>query len=303
MGKMMKKLFVGGNFNREGQKTHAEFVKEVSNGEKTYKLWHANVKNDYAVNELDRYYLFVEVGDYLVPVRETDCSLANRVGWAAVEEILYNNDSEKRAEAWRKAVYDNEVKERENAIMLHYGNDSARQANYIDGLLNKSVERYIRARDGYDAAEDKSGFFADFVGAAVLGELDNCVKLAAKIRKDYDEREKQRREQEKVKAEQERAERAEAKEKELEETVEKFRSGGQIEDGRMLVDIAEKYGIQIAIRTKGWILKSFAKCTIKIDNGQPEFSVRYWKKGNASGSTKIYEVLGDIYTAISAVRA
>lgn len=299
MGKIKKQLFVGGNFNKTGQGSYAEFVKEVSNGKNTYKLWHTISRNNYHRNELDVYYLFVEVGDYLVPVRETEYSLINRVGYEAAKEILYDNDSDKQSAMWREGNAD-ELRKKEDAVINECGNDSKRQADYIEALLNESVNRYVNARDNYDAAEDKRGFHADFIGAAVLGELDNCVKLAAKIRKDYDERERQRREQAKAEAERVRAERLEAEKKELEATIEKFKSGGQIDDGRLLVEIAEKYGVKIALRTKGWILNSFANCTIKIDNGQPEFSVRYWKKKNATGSTKIYEILSDIYTAVSA---
>lgn len=222
------------------------------------------------------------------------------MGYAAAKVALYGGDDHKRATMWREAKDTDALREKEDALVLQYGQDSTRQANYIEAILNEHAANYTKARDNYTATLEKGRFFADFIGAAVLGEIDNCVALSARMRKDSEERERRFQELVKAEAERVRAERAEARKKELLEAVEKFRSGGLIDDGRLVVEIADKYGVKIAVRTRGWILNTFASCKISIANGNPEFAVRYWRKSGAKGSTKIYEVLDNIYTAIGA---
>lgn len=51
MSTLKKPLFINGMYNREGKNCRADFVREVSNGAESYKLWTCTEKNQYPANE------------------------------------------------------------------------------------------------------------------------------------------------------------------------------------------------------------------------------------------------------------
>lgn len=294
MSTLKKPLFINGMYNREGKNCRADFVREVSNGAESYKLWTCTDKNQYPANERDRYFLYVEINNYLVPLRMTDYKFTDVLGFFPACVELYGT-REERARVWQRSSGDevNRLQELEEPVILRYGSDPARQADYIHKLLSDHVRYYIAARDN-------GGTFADFIGAAVLDELENCVELSAKLRAEREAKEeaarREREEQEARKA----AEREELHNKALEEVENVFTRGGLISDGALLVEIADAHGVKIPLRTRGWILNSFAQCSIAIIDGAPRYSVRYYKRNSGTGSTKIYEIIEQIRAAIIA---
>ena len=62
--KLMTPLFYRDNFNTDGKKMRALFLREVSNGTDTYRLWRRDGKPDreYPQGEGDAYILYVEQG-------------------------------------------------------------------------------------------------------------------------------------------------------------------------------------------------------------------------------------------------
>jgi len=68
----------------------AVFVREISNGIKTYRLWRGAGKPNvsYPRAENDKYILHVELNGYLVPLRLTDFDLINHCGVKLVEKEL-----------------------------------------------------------------------------------------------------------------------------------------------------------------------------------------------------------------------
>lgn len=294
MSTLKKPLFVNGMYNREGKNCRADFVREVSNGAQSFKLWTTTEKNRSPQNERDRYFLYVEINNYLVPLRMTDYKFTDVLGFFPACVELYGTQKE-RARVWQRSSGDevNRLRAQEEPAILRYGSDPARQADYIHKLLSDHVRYYIAARDN-------GGTFADFVGAAVLGELENCAKLSAKLRAEREAREEAaRREREERKA-REKAEREELHNKALEEAENVFTRGGLIKDGVLLVELADRHGVKIPLRTRGWILNSFAQCSIAIVDGAPRYSVRYYKRNSGTGSTKIYEIIEQIRAAIIA---
>lgn len=293
MSTLKKPLFINGMYNREGENCRADFVREVSNGAESYKLWTCTDKNQYPANERDRYFLYVEINNYLVPLRMTDYKFTDVLGFSPACVELYGT-REERARVWRSSGGEvDRLRELEEPVILRYGSDPARQADYIHKLLSDHVRYYIDARDN-------SGTFADFVGAAVLGELENCVKLSAKLRAEREAKEEaERREQEEQEA-RERAEQEEQHREEVKKAEEIFERGGLIKDGALLVELADRHGVKIPLRTRGWILNSFAQCSIAIIDGAPRYSVRYYKRNSGTGSTKIYEIIERIRAAIVA---
>lgn len=292
MSTLKKPLFVNGMYNREGKNCRADFVREVSNGAQSFKLWTTAEKNRSPQNEHDKFWLYVEVNNYLVPVKLTEWNLVNHLGFVQMCAEMYGT-REERARVWQRSDDINTLRAQEEPAILRYGSDPARQADYIHKLLSDHVRYYIDARDN-------GGTFADFVGAAALGELENCAELSAKLRAEREAKaEAARREQEAQEA-REAAEREELHNKALEEVENIFTRGGLIKDGALLVEIADAHGVKIPLRTRGWILNSFAQCSITIIEGAPRYSVRYYKRNSGTGSTKIYEIIEQIRAAIIA---
>lgn len=292
MSTLKKPLFINGMYNREGKNCRADFVREVSNGAQSFKLWTTTEKNRYPQNEHDKFWLYVEVNNYLVPVNLTEWNLVNHLGFVQMCAEMYGTQQE-RARVWQASKDINALRALEEPVILRYGSDPARQADYIHKLLSDHVRYYIDARDN-------GGTFADFVGAAVLGELEICAELSAKLRAEQKTKaEAARREREERKA-REKAEREELHNKALEEAKNVFTHGGLIKDGVLLVELADRHGVKIPLRTRGWIFNSFAQCSIAIIDGAPRYSVRYYKSNSGTGSTKIYEIIEQIRAAIIA---
>lgn len=292
MSILKKPLFINGMYNREGKNCRADFVREVSNGAESYKLWTTTEKREYPQNEHDKFWLYVEVNNYLVPVNLTDWGLANHLGFFSACVEMYGT-REERSRVWQKSKDINALRALEEPVILRYGSDPARQADYIRDRLRVRVRNYINARDN-------GGTFADFVGAAVLGELGKCAELSAKLRAEREEREEAARREREEQEAKERAEQEEQHRQEIRKAEEIFTRGGLISDGALLVEIADAHGVKIPSRTRGWILNSFAQCSITIIEGAPRYSVRYYKRNSGTGSTKIYEIIEQIRAAIIA---
>ena len=92
--KLMTPLFYQDNFNADGKKMRALFLREVSNGTDTYRLWRRDGKPDreYPQGEGDAYILYVEQGSYLAPLRMTDYYMVNHCGYHAAVAALYGDE-------------------------------------------------------------------------------------------------------------------------------------------------------------------------------------------------------------------
>lgn len=294
MSTLKKPLFINGMYNREGKNCRADFVREVSNGAQSFRLWTTTKKKKYPQNEHDEFWLYVEVNNYLVPLKLTEWNLVNHLGFYPACVELYGT-REERARVWQRSSGDevNRLQELEEPAILRYGSDPARQADYIHKLLSDHVRYYIAARDN-------GGTFADFIGAAVLGELENCAELSAKLRAEMEVKEEAARREQEAQEAREAAEREELHNKALEEVENVFTRGGLIKDGALLVELADAHGVKIPLRTRGWILNSFAQCSITIIEGAPRYSVHYYKRNSGTGSTKIYDIIRQVRAAIVA---
>ena len=81
MSTLKKPLFVNGMYNRECKNCRADFVREVSNGAESFKLWTTTEKKEYPQNEHDKFWLYVEVNNYLVPVKLTEWNFVDHLGF------------------------------------------------------------------------------------------------------------------------------------------------------------------------------------------------------------------------------
>jgi len=301
MSKLMKPLFINGMYNREGKRIRANYLKTISHNNIEYPLWINDGKpdKDYARNENDKYYLYIEVNDWLITFGFTEYELEQRAGYEYLNKEWYG-DFQGREKYFNENFYkgrtyeeyNNLVKEhvaKEESFLKENNNNEAIQAEFISRFIDNAIKTYIDARDN-------NGKHADFIGATFLNELDKCVEISLVLKK---ERQEQEQEHRRILAEQKAKELKEKEQTEkllMEETEQTLINGGTIKGGDIVVKLADKYNINIPIRTRGWILNNLAEATI-TECGS--VSYRYFKRSkNAIGSKKVYDVLFGIRTAI-----
>jgi len=297
MAKLMKPLFINGMYNKEGKRFRVNYFKTVGD----YPLWIEDGKpnKDYARNPQDKYYIYIQVGEYIFTNGETEFDLIQRAGYMRVEKEWYG-DFEGRNKFFDELRKDKTYEEynsltreqidKEQAFIDEYGQKEDVQATYLkETCIDRHIQNWIDARDN-------GGNFADFIGALCLNELDKCQEVAKVLKAERQEKEKIRKAEIAEQRAKEAEEKAKAERLLIEETEKTFINGGIIKDGDIIVKLADKYNVNIPIRTRGWILNNLAEATIAEDGN---VSYRYWKRSkNATGSQKVYDVLFDIRSAI-----
>jgi hypothetical protein len=292
MSKLMKPLFVNGNFNRENKRIRANFLKTIGN----YSIWIGDGEpdNDYAKEENDKYYFYIQKEEWLIPIGLTEYNLEHRVA----EELLtkeWYGDFEKREKYFNEHFYQKtlpyeekyelvrEQTKKEEQFVLEHLKDETIQIEYLQNyIINPAIAQYVDTRDN-------GGKFPNFVGAAFLGDLDKCNELAILRHKKQEEEHRIRQEQAREERERKAAEKAIKDKKQMEEAENIFKNGGKIISGEVIIKLADKYSMDIPIRTRGWILNDLAEATITEDGG---VSYRYYKrKKGSTGSQKAFDVL------------
>ena len=295
--KLMKPLFINGMFNREGKRIRANYVRTV--GE--YPLWIEDGKpnKDYARNPQDKYYIYIQVGEYIFTNGETEYDIIQQAGYTKLNKEWYG-DIEGRNKFFNELrkgktyeEYSPLIKEqidKEQAFIDEYGQKEDVQFAYLkETYIDRHIQNWIDARDN-------GGKFADFIGALCLDELDKCQEIAKVLKIKRQEKEKIWKAEIAKQRAKEAEEKAKAERLLIEKTEKIFINGGTIKGGDIIVKLADKYNINIPIRTKGWIYDCLAECTITENGGA---SYRYWKKKKGTkGSQKVYDILFDIRKAI-----
>lgn len=301
--KLMKPLFVDGNFNREGKRIRAKYIKTLSHDSVDYPLWinAGTPDKDYAKSEEDKYYYMIETNGYLVSCGYTQYELKQRSDYECLNKEFYGSKENRDnifSEIYKgrtfqeyRPLVDEQIK-KEDVFTAEHGNNEDIQAEFLKSQIDRHIEEYINARDN-------NGSFADFHGAVFLNELDKCVEIS--------KRNKEIRQQEDAvkRAEREEKQRKEREENERieQEAISKAESiminGGKIDNGEIIVKLADKHNVKIPIRTRGWILNNLAYCNIS-DAGSISYSY-YKRTKNATGSQTVYSVLSDIRKTIKDV--
>lgn len=306
--KLMKTLFYEGNFNVEGKRMRAIFVREVTNGTDSYRLWQSVGKPDleYPRAENDAYILHVEFGEYLAPLGMTDYALVDHCGYSAAVVELYG-DKEKRSEYFNKLRESGSNAEQaiseaiahENERIRQLGNDSARQADFIKSQMDQHVSIYTEARDNGGQS------FPDFIGALVLGDLSTCEDLSSKYKakKHKEAQERQARAEAEVKVycdEQNRL-----AEQKVQDALAIVKSGGILQNefirfyrnrcestSYSIVNyLMRKYGVNVPLRTQGWINEKLISAT--IENGHCG-QLRYVKSKGAQCSQRFFDCINEL---------
>lgn len=309
---LMTPLFYQGNYNADGKKMRALFLREVSNGTETYRLWRRDGKPDreYPQGEGDAYILYVEQGGYLAPLRMTDYYMVNHCGYHATVAALYG-DEDNRGKYFgrlRQSGGDPAVLEalgREERMIQECGSDPARQASYIKNILDGHVATYRTSK------ETGGETFPDYIGALVLGELPACVKLSAV----YKTRSKIRTQERMAKAEAEDKVYCEEHNRQAQQQVEDalrvIREGGMLNNDTVefyrnrydssacsiILYLMRRYQVNVPLRTQGWINERLANATI-TDGRCSQVQFRGNKRSKCS--SRFFDCMNELIHAVAA---
>ena len=308
--KLMKPLFHGNSFNRDGCRMRAIFVKSVSDGTDAYRLWRGAGKpdRDYASAEDDKYYLYAEINSYLAPLGMTESFLVGRCGAEAVDERYGGSESRRmhfdklRETGGGEAVSAALDEERKEIERL--GSDPARQAAYIRKELDGRVRAYLESK------ENGGKSFPDFVGALVMDDLAHCAELSGAYRAI---RQEERQARAARAAEEEKAfceEKNKIAEQAVADAVRIIREGGVLRNGKVtfyqskhgasacsiVLYLMRRYGIDVPLRTQGWINGSLADVTIK--DGYCGCA-HFWRSKRGRGSKAFYAYMNELIRAVA----
>lgn len=306
--KLMQPLFYDGYFNSEGHKMRARFVREITNGSDTYRLWQSAGKPDldYPRAENDAYTLYVEIGAYLVPLQMTEYALIDQCGYPAATIELYGGKEQRSA-------YFNQLRDGSpnseqaisNAIAVeserirYLGSEPARQADHIRGILEQRVAFYLESK------ENNGESFPDFIGALVLGELKTCSELSVKYRA------------KKHKEALERQARAEAEDRSFceqqngladqkiqqalhimkcggelkNEVIQFFRSKSESASYSIINYLLRTHEVSVPLRTQGWINSKLVSVT--IENGRCGH-LRYMRPKGGQCSQRFFDCINEL---------
>lgn len=319
MSKLMPPLFCNSNFNRDGKKIRAEFIREISDGSRSYRLWRRECESEreYPYAENDKHYLHLEINGYLVPLGLTEYNLIDACGREDACEELYGG-KEKRAEFYDalRIQYNEtndytpflQAEEKERAVINRIGNDPAKWVEHIRIFLQGHIDSYLRA------VKNNGDTFPDFIGAVALDELSTCLKLRVKYREKAEVRERAKWEREKAEDAAFCEEQNRIAEEQVRKAISVLKNGGTLENDQITLyktrydseDICivnyltRYYHINVPIRTKGWISDKLMAFIIATD-GHHKMRCRNVK--GSKGSTRISTVLADLINAAKAESA
>lgn len=309
--KLMLPLFYDGMFNREGRRMRAVLEKEISDGTQTYRLWRAAGKPDlgHPRAENDKYILHVEINGYLAPLLMTDFALTDNCGFEPAAKKLYGGKDQRgkwidslRESGGNEAVGAALAEERKEIEQL--GGDPARQAEYIQNLLDGRVSTYLKSK------ENGGQTFPDFTGALVMNELARCVELSAVYRTKQQTEESARQ----IRAAEEEKAYCEARNKKAEEmvsaaiqiireggilrntTVEFYQSRYHSSSYSIVNYLMRLYHVNVPLRTQGWINNKLHSVT--IEDGKCEH-LQYYCAKNGRASQKFFDCMRELIQAVA----
>lgn len=311
-GKLMTPLFYDGSFNRAGRRMRAVFEREISNGTVTHRIWRGAGQPDisYPRAENDKYILCVELNGYLAPLGMTDFVLTDRCGFEPAAEKLYGG-KENRGK-WIDSLRESGGYDAVNAALADErreielcGATPARQADYIQKVLDDHISVYLKAK------ENGGETFPDFFGAAALNDLGRCVELSAVYRAKRQAEDAARR----ARAEEEEKAFCEERNNEAEQAVsaaiQVIRDGGILKNDTVrfyqsrcnssscsIVNyLMRLYHVDVPLRTQGWINDKLCSATIK--DGKCEH-LQFFRSKNGRCSQKFFECMNDLIQAVTA---
>ena len=316
MSKLMTPLFFKGNFNRQGKKVRAEFVREVSANGASYRLWRhdAQPERSYPHAENDKYFLHIEVNEHLVPLNQTEYSLNDTLGYAAACDELYGGSAEREkffdAIRIRYNATDNftefsQAVAREREVIERIGSDPAKWVAYINEFLQYHIKCYqLSVENGGDT-------FPDFIGAVAMDDLSVCLKLLEVFGEKSSIREKEAAEKRKAEDAAFCEEQNAIAQQQISKTIYGLKHGGRVDNvsiefyqsrynsktTSVFNYLLKKYDIATPLRTVGWINNTLQAMIVKDGTLR---SIVFLRKRNGQHSQRAVDAMNALLAAINA---
>ena len=301
--KLKTPLFVNDNFNRLGKKIRAVLVREISTGETKFTLWRQDGKpeNQYPQNKDDAYYLFVEIGGYLAPLRTTYFHLVDQCGFEPACVELYGGKNQ-RSKHFDQFRINPHYEGREEALKIEretiykFGEDQERQVEYVKKYIDTEVELFENSK------ENGGHTFPSFIGAAAKGEIDTCLELRNTYNRVLEEKEIERLELARAKRERELKQVEEETANEVQSAIQTILLGGIVKNTQIKIPngnyglkttslvnyLFRKFGIVVPLRTQGWINEKLVE--VKIKDGKVD-SLRFLRRYNSKCSDSFFDYM------------
>lgn len=146
-----KPLFINGNFNRAGSRSHFAFVSLLPASPYDLRIWcrAGAPDNSYPQGENDTHFLYVDIDGWMVPIGLTSARLEAQAGRHFLTVEQFGGDVGAFWKAWTNCKTPEE-REAFNAkydpLEKEYGQDPARQGAYISAMLDDK-KSYGRRRE------------------------------------------------------------------------------------------------------------------------------------------------------------
>ena len=185
-----------------------------------------------------------------------------------------------------------------------YGHDPIEQmTECLHGMQNFIGKDGFLSHLAYTTALGRPVKNPELMALDMLGETE----LAKSYRKRKsvwfarrEQEEKERKEQYRREQEEKQRRWEEGKRLELETAANKIRNRETTaNDNGIILDLMRKYGVNVPLRTQGWILD----CLISVTFNGDSISYTYLRQNKGRGSQKIYDCLHDLVSAIDAEKA
>lgn len=184
---------------------------------------------------------------------------------------------------------------------------------FLGFMGNEDLERMIEKINSMQAYIGRAGFLSycsllsargwfvknpelmalDMIGESELAKKYRIEKAAIIEKKEQEDRE--RREQYRKEQEEKARRLAEEKENALREAATKIRNRQTTDnDNGIILDLMRKYGVDVPLRTQGWILD----CLVCVTFDGDTVNYRYYKRKNGRGSQKVFDCIRDLVRAI-----
>ena len=317
--KLMPTLFYNGNYNREGHKMCSVFVKEISDGTDTFRLWRSagNKEVEYPKDENDMYYLWIELHGVLATIGCTMRGLMDVSADNAALAQMFDGDFGKRVDYFlqleRQYGENSEQKKatlrEEEALIEKLRHDPAVQTAYLRRCMDDRVRVWLKCKESGGESHP------DFLGALVLDELPLCLELSA-VHKRIQEEKRRQHHEEYLKNERQRVANGKIETaKQLFNAKEILRHGGTLRNDdvdiwglgvegdaisrsySIILYLMREYKIKVPLRTQGWINERLDHVVISKEGTAA--SCRYHRTSKTQkGSTTVWDYLNKLIRAV-----
>lgn len=277
---LKKPLFVDGMFNGAGRRSH--FIHLPKNGD--YDLY-LRPNND----NLEECLLYVAAGDYAVPLKMTFRDFVYRCGANRARQRLYGEEMTLHVRAQRidEASPDERVAicQKEEALATEIGMLPDVQTAVLKAWMEKEQAQYRDAVQS--AAEGKYEAWPSYVGAAILGEIPQCIAIAQVYKERAEERDVTARAERMGQKRASLIEMQKQTEASIRVAIADLKAGKMVDNAKVsivdvdglsyrnepiLLSLMERYGINVPARTRGWMIEKLASLRINADES---ISTRY----------------------------